>query len=361
MRAAEYLRTSSRHQQYSLLHQSEVIRGYASENGFDIVRTYCDDNRSGLDLAHRPGLRALLHDVVSEQADYSVVLVFDVSRWGRFQNTDEGACYEFLCKRAGLQVHYCADLFLNDGSANSAILKALRRAMAGEYIRELSERVSRAQKKIARSGFKLGGTAGFGLRRVLVDEKGRVRRVLADGVRKSLMNDRVTYSLGPAEEVAAVRDMFRWFVEGGWSIRRIVEHLYSTGKTRPNGGRWDFQTVYKILTHPKYTGCIAFNRTSCRFRSKRVTNPKGQWVIQPGSFTPIVSSDLFQRAQMKFTERTARRTNEQLLAGLNALLQQKGRLSESLIDSCSELPRANTYRRRFGSLSEAYERAQALL
>ena len=130
----------------------------------------CDEDKSGLDLAHRPGLRGLLHDVVSAQADFAAVLVLDVSRWGRFQNTDESACYEFLCRRAGVQVHYCADVFLNDGSVNSSILKSLRRAMAGEYLREnLSERVSRAQQNIARRGFKLGGDAGYGLRRVLVD------------------------------------------------------------------------------------------------------------------------------------------------------------------------------------------------
>ena len=191
MRAAQYLRTSSDHQEHSLLQQSEGIRQYANSNDFDIVRTYSDHNKSGLDLAHRPGLRALLHDVVTAQADFAAVLVFDVSRWGRFQNTDESACYEFLCRRAGVQVHYCADVFPNDGSLNSNILKSLRRAIAGEYIRELSERVSRAQKKIARSGFKLGGPAGYGLRRVLVNEDGRFKRVLADGDRKSLSKDRV--------------------------------------------------------------------------------------------------------------------------------------------------------------------------
>jgi hypothetical protein len=35
---------------------------------------------------------------------------------GRFQDVDEGAYYEFICKRAGIAVHYCAGEFENDSS-----------------------------------------------------------------------------------------------------------------------------------------------------------------------------------------------------------------------------------------------------
>ena len=56
----------------------------------------------------------------------NVVLVYDVSRWGRYQDTDEAAHYEFLCKRAGVPIHYCAEQFPNDGSVPAAILKALK-------------------------------------------------------------------------------------------------------------------------------------------------------------------------------------------------------------------------------------------
>jgi DNA invertase Pin-like site-specific DNA recombinase len=297
---------------------------------------------------------------VSGKADFVAVLVFDVSRWGRFQNPDEGACYEFLCRRAGVQVQYCSDVFPNDGSINSGILKSLRRAMAGEYVRELSERVSRAQKKIARSGFKLGGSPGYGLRRVLVDERGLFKGVLADGERKSLSKDRVTYTAGPKEEVAVVREIFTRFVKRGWSIRQIAEGLASGKSVRPGGAGWDFQAVYRILIHPKYTGCIVFNRTSSRFRSKAVTNPRDQWIVQHGSFEPLVSEELFQRAQLKLNSRTARKTDEELLAALIALLEQKGRLSEALINGSPVLPCANTYRLRFGSLAQAYEAAQNL-
>jgi hypothetical protein len=55
--------------------------------------------------------------------------VYDVSRWGRFQDSDEAAHYEFVCKTAGAPVHYCAEMFANDGTLLSTIMKALKRAM----------------------------------------------------------------------------------------------------------------------------------------------------------------------------------------------------------------------------------------
>jgi DNA invertase Pin-like site-specific DNA recombinase len=93
--AAQYLRMSTEHQQYSLENQSAAIQKYAESQGFEVVRTYSDAARSGLVLRRRPGLRELLGDVVAGTAAYKAVLVYDVSRWGRFQDSDESAYYEF--------------------------------------------------------------------------------------------------------------------------------------------------------------------------------------------------------------------------------------------------------------------------
>lgn len=135
---AQYLRMSTEHQQYSLENQTATITKYASEHGFVVTHTYTDAGKSGVVLNHRHGLRQLLQDVISGTAPYKVVLVYDVSRWGRFQDVDEGAYHEFICRSAGVPVHYCAEPFANDGTLASAIMKALKRMMAGEYSRELS-------------------------------------------------------------------------------------------------------------------------------------------------------------------------------------------------------------------------------
>jgi len=133
IRAAQYVRMSTEHQQYSTENQAKVIQEYAAKHGMEIVREYADSGKSGLSLAGRGSLQTLLQDVETGATDFEAILVYDVSRWGRFQDTDESAYYEYLCKRAHIHLHYCAEQFENDGSLPSTVMKSMKRAMAGEY------------------------------------------------------------------------------------------------------------------------------------------------------------------------------------------------------------------------------------
>jgi DNA invertase Pin-like site-specific DNA recombinase len=66
----------------------------------NIVQTYADEGKTGLNLERRDALRQLIADVESGTAPFEAILVYDVSRWGRFLDADESAYYEYLCKRA---------------------------------------------------------------------------------------------------------------------------------------------------------------------------------------------------------------------------------------------------------------------
>src|SRR5215472_6934210 len=206
--AAEYVRMSTDQQQYSMDNQSDAIRQYAENNNMRIVRTYSDAGKTGLTLASRPALRRLIEDVESGQADFSAVLVYDVSRWGRFQDADESAYYEYRCRRAQIAVHYCAEPFPNDGSITAVLIKALKRAMAAEYSRELSVKVFAGQARLTELGFRQGGMAGYGFRRLLVDQHGKPKFTLHLGEAKSIMTDRVILVPGPPNEIEIVREIF---------------------------------------------------------------------------------------------------------------------------------------------------------
>jgi DNA invertase Pin-like site-specific DNA recombinase len=147
-RAAQYVRMSTEHQQYSTENQKQQIQEYAAHRGVEIVRTYADQGKSGLRLDGRPALQQLIADVEAGTTDFQVILVYDVSRWGRFQDADESAYYEYRCRRAGIRVSYCAEQFENDGSPVSTIVKGVKRAMAGEYSRELYYKVFAGQCRL---------------------------------------------------------------------------------------------------------------------------------------------------------------------------------------------------------------------
>lgn len=355
MRGAQYVRMSTEHQQYSIENQQAAIACYAQQHGIQIVKTYADPARSGLDLAHRPGLRRLLEDVLTAQPEFDAILVYDVSRWGRFQDIDESAHYEFLCKRAGVRVHYCAEPFPNDESFTSSLLKLVKRTMAAEYLRELSAKVHAGQCRIAAHGFKLGGRAGYGLRRLLLDSDGRPKAVLQDGERKSLISERVTYCLGPDEEVHGVQLIFSMLLDDDIPVRSIARLLNDRGLRRGPFGPWDHNAVFRILTHPKYAGCAVFNRASEKLRSKKVRNPRDQWVLRPASFPAIVSQDTFDRTQAKLANLVNRRSNERLLSELRSVAEADGKLTPDSFEPRNGLAGASTYVRRFGSLMRAYE------
>ncbi len=211
VRAAQYLRMSTEHQRYSTENQAAAIAAFARRSGFDVVKTYADHGVSGLKLSNRAGLKQLLADVMAGQSGFDVVLVYDVSRWGRFQNPDQSAHYEFLCAEAGVSVIYCAEPFENDGSLGSTLVKSLKRAMAAEYSRELSTKVAAAKRRIASKGFWVGSRPGYGLRRRIIDEKGRTVADCEEGQRKAFQGCRTILVHGPDDELAVIRRIFKLY------------------------------------------------------------------------------------------------------------------------------------------------------
>jgi len=79
---------------------------------------------------------------------------------------------------------YCAEQFDNDGSLVSAVLKNIKRVMAGEYSRELSVKVFDGQCRAAKQGHWRGGPAPYGYRRQLIDGDGKPACILQSGERK---------------------------------------------------------------------------------------------------------------------------------------------------------------------------------
>jgi DNA invertase Pin-like site-specific DNA recombinase len=205
-------------------------------------------------LEGRDALKKLLDDVALGAVDFEVLLVYDVSRFGRFQDPDEAALYEIQCKRAGIRVLYCAEQFENDGTIGSSIIKAVKRAMAGEYSRELSVKVFAGQSHLIGLGFRQGGAPGFGLRRRLVAQSGSSKGELGRCERKSIATDRIILVPGPDQEVAVVRDIYRDFVNEGRSERDIAAPLNARGILSDLGRPWTRGTIHEILINEKYIG-----------------------------------------------------------------------------------------------------------
>lgn len=355
IRAAAYVRMSTEHQQYSTHNQRDVINEYAARRDMEIVRVYSDEGKSGLNIHGRDSLAQLISDVEERRAQYSCILVYDVSRWGRFQDADESAYYEYICKRAGIAVHYCAEQFENDGSPVATIVKGVKRAMAGEYSRELSSKVFQGACRLVQLGFRQGGTAGFGLRRMLIDQSGEPKGMLKIGEQKSIQTDRVILVPGPDDEVVTVRWMYDAFVSHGKNERQIAEILNERGTLTDFGRRWTRGTVHQVLTNEKYIGNNLYYRTSFKLKQKHVANPPDRWIRGDGAFQPIIEPTQFFTAQGIILARSRRITDDEMLEKLRAVLAKHGHISGLLIDEEDDAPSSAAFRHRFGSLVRAYQ------
>ena len=355
VRAAQYVRMSTEHQKYSTENQAEVLQRYAVQRGIEIVRTYADEGKSGLRLDGRDALKRLIEDVQAKRADFATILVYDVSRWGRFQDADESAYYEYICKSAGISVQYCAEQFENDGSPVSTIVKGVKRAMAGEYSRELSVKVFTGQCRLIELGYRQGGPPGYGLRRSLIDQAGITKGELSRGEQKSIQTDRVVLVPGPPEEIDTVRWMYRSFVKEGKQEREIAGILNGRGIKTDLGRPWTRGTVHQVLINEKYIGNNVWNRGSFKLKRKRVRNSPDMWIRAEGAFKPVVERSLFETAQTIIRERSHKLSNEEMITALQQLLQDRGYLSGLVIDETERLPSSSAYQSRFGSLLRAYE------
>jgi DNA invertase Pin-like site-specific DNA recombinase len=355
LRAAQYFRMSTDYQRYSIQNQAAAIAAFAQQAGLTIVSTYVDEGRSGLRIKGRPGLTELIDDVESGRADFGHILVYDVSRWGRFQDVDESAYYEFTCKENGINVAYCAEQFDNDGSLLASVMKNIKRVMAAEYSRELSVKVHTGQSRIASLGFRVGGPLTFGLRRELVSEARESKGWLAKGERKALQTDRVRLALGSKEEVAIIRWIFQQFVAERRFETEIARKLNQANVANHCARPWTETMVHNILRNENYVGNIVYDRTCSRLGQKLTNNPRERWVRSELALDPVVERDLFARVQEIMADRYLSLSEDEMLRRLRLLLKRKGKLSTDIINAASGVPSATSYIKHFGTLRKAFD------
>ncbi len=357
--AAEYLRMSTEHQQYSLKNQASLIREYARTHGFEIIQTYSDPARSGLTLNKRFGLQHLLSDVLSGNCSYKAILVYDISRWGRFQDTDEAACYEFLCRTNNKEVRYCGEGFENDQTVSSSILKTLKRTMAAEFSRELGIGIFEAKKQLTLEGFWVNGRPAFGLRRKMISANTKKNQILESGEQKNRGTSRVILVRGPRKEIELVQRIYRMVLCERIGCSEIA-HKLNTLRLTHSGRRWNVGSIHNILTNTAYTGSLIWSKTCQKLKRPTVHLDPAHWIRTRAAFRPIVSQKSFDRVQDALKMRGAERTwsDNDILQKLRCLLAKKGHLSAKLIEGTTGMPSERAIQNHFGSLLQAYKLIQ---
>ena len=353
LKAAIYIRVSTELQTESAENQEREVRMFADEYGIEIVKVYTDLGRSGMTARERKQFVALVDDVEQGHNKYSIVLYLEVSRWGRFLASREAEYYRMRLELKNVTCHSCDTAFKLNNDLADHILTILKDASASDYCRQLSHKVWVGQCHLVEKGYRQGGVAGFGLRRMLLDEAGNKKQELTIGQRKSLLTERVILVPGPDHEQDTVIWIYDQFI-AGVSELEIAAQLNTKGVKNHFGRPWSRGTVREVLTNEKYIGNNLFNHTSGKLKSKAKFDPESEWIRKEHAFDPVVDVERFYIVHGIYQERNKKITNEELLQGLRDLYGREGRLSALIIDEADFLPPSTLFRTRFGGLLRAY-------
>ncbi|SBW07599.1 Recombinase [uncultured delta proteobacterium] len=353
LRGAMYIRMSTELQVESPENQGREIRAYADSYGIEIVSIYTDLGVSGMKAEGREQFQAMLDDVESGRNEYSIVLYLDDSRWGRFVDSGEAEYYRMRLKLRGVICQACDKPLTMTATFADRLLTMVKDESASDYCRQLSQKVFVGQRNLILKGYRQGGPAGFGLRRVLVDESGNPKQELTIGQRKSLQTERVVLAPGPGAEQETVRWMYDQFIAGARETE-IADMLNAEGCLTDFGRFWTRGSVREVLTNEKYIGNNLYNRRSGKLKSKPKPNPESEWIRKERAFQPVVDAEQFYTVQRLIRERHKKISDIEMLERLRSLHAQTGRLSAMIIDESENMPPSSLYSSRFGGLLRAY-------
>jgi len=353
MRAAAYVRMSSERQDLSIGTQMAAIHAYAGAHDMEVVRVYEDAAKSGLQISNREGMKRLLREVMDEPRPFDMVLVYDVSRWGRFQDIDAAAYYEYTCRLHGAKVIYVQEVFGADEEPMTALLKTLKRAMAAEYARELGLKSRAGQDRAVLLGYQMGALPCIGLTRVAIDRSGN-RRPLARGQSKAVQSERITWVPGPKPEVELARKIFRMYANTNATIKGVARQLRADGLLAQDGRPFTESRVNRLLRCEALAGNFVWGgeRYTAGPAKKKRPATRADHVIEP-----VVTADLWKQVQAKlWARRRLRRDKEQLIQVLRERLAEHPELNALDLEAFG-LHSKKAYTNAFGSVSRALELA----
>lgn len=257
---------------YSLDAQETRLEEYAAYRDLEIVGKYCDAGYSGKSIKGRPDFLRMFHDIKSEKDDISFVLVFKLSRFGR--NAAD------VLKSMQVLTDYGIDLVsvedgIDSSTSGGRFTLTVLSAVAEIERENITSQLMAGKIQSIKSGNRYGGPIPYGYRK-------------KDGK-----------TIAYEEEAKVVRLIFDLFVNKDFTISGVAQYLNEHGFIRDPKNKdkaFDQERVGDILAQPLYCGRIVYGRNS---REYRQTKNEDCLIIVKGNYEPLISEELFDKAQEK--------------------------------------------------------------
>jgi site-specific DNA recombinase len=294
MKAVLYARVSSDKQDIdlSISAQLKALREYAARNGYQVVREFVDEARSGRS-ADREEFGKMIALAKSKLKPFDKIFVYKLSRFARDRETS--ILYKSLLKKRGVQVISITEPV--DDTAMGRWMEGMIECCDEFYSANLGEEILRGLNESTSRGFFVGGIAPYGYTISKVPDGGKLRSKLSPDDYKASVVVRIFDSLLDYK-----------------GIKEIIKMLTEEGIKSPGGNGWTKTTLYHILTNEAYTGTLVWG--------KRSNNPKITVIKVQDAWPAIIDRQTFNRVQEILRERApAKRhprsvSSQYLLSGL---------------------------------------------
>lgn len=276
-RVALYARFSSDNQRSeSIDAQIRAMKAYCEQHHFVIVDTYIDEAKSATS-DRRPAFQQMISD--SGTRSFNILLVHKLDRFAR--NRYDSAVYKRELKKNGVTVYSVLENL--DDSPESIMMEAVLEGMAEYYSQNLARETMKGLRENALQCKHTGGIAPLGYD---IDPE----------TRKLVINE---------DEAKAVRIIFEMY-GNGYGYSAIIDRLYELNLKTKMGKDFGKNSLYSILSNPKYQGMYVYNRCSAKntvgTRNTHLYKDDEDIVFVEGGCPQIVPTDVFLRVQNKLTE-----------------------------------------------------------
>ncbi len=279
MNAAMYLRKSrsddpNESTEETLRRHKETLMQFAANNQIAITAVY-EEVVSGDSLYARTEMLRLLSDLETEPFD--CVLCMDIDRLGRGSMAEQGVILEAL-KNNNVRIFTPRKIYDLNNEIDEEYTE-FETFMARRELKLIKRRLMRGLEKTVEEGGYISN-APYGYRKTLIGKKPSLEIV--------------------EEEAAFVRMIFDLYANQNVGCQVIADTVSSMGAKPHRSPAFNRTSVMKIIRNPVYIGKFARN-TQKKFRGKdgkihTRAIPKSEWVLHDGLHEPIVSEELFEKA-----------------------------------------------------------------
>ncbi len=299
-RVAIYARRSdeSGDRDRSIKDQVGACKRWAEERGYSVVKIY-DELGSGVNGADRAIFVGMIEDAERKPRLFEVVVVLDVSRFGR-ADVDETGYWRHRLRVAGVEVAYVLDGDKLSGETGQLVGSVLQVAARDHSVRT-GYKVALAHGALVERGLWPGGRAPYGYR--------TAKRPDWDG------NGPRESRLVVDEDLATVVRRIFGAYESGRTPPAMAGDLNREGVPSPKGKAWRACTIIGILSNPAYVGDLVMNVKRRRHpvpkpkfyrsgpRGPVVASDLGRPIVKRDAWPPIVTRQQFDRVQKRIEER----------------------------------------------------------